>query len=190
MMVRARATLHKLGASLKPASSSQRSAAKRRFAGGSTGMPSWGKYWLSILNVHDWKGVNPTPAELWLLPDFLPFHPHRWWIHTRNVYIPMGYLSGRRFKAELNPLLRSLRQVSRASRTLRGVDLTPFPPRNFTSSLTSRSAGRPVETMYPPPIFTLPTQQWPTPSSRSSMSTSPSPRVSSGKLRWLERIVS
>ncbi|KZT09915.1 terpene synthase [Laetiporus sulphureus 93-53] len=89
-LVRARATLHKLG--------------------GATGVPSWGKFWLSVLNVYDWDGNNPIPPELWLLPDALPFHPHRWWIHTRNVYIPMAYLYAIRYKMEENDLIHSLRQ--------------------------------------------------------------------------------
>lgn len=90
MMVKARGTLHKLG--------------------GATGIPSWGKLWLAILNCYEWEGMNPIPPELWLLPDWLPIHPWRWWIHTRMVYIPMGYLWGRKFKAEIDPLIESLRQ--------------------------------------------------------------------------------
>ena len=43
--VRARACLHKLG--------------------GAVGAPSWGKFWLSILNVYDWDGNHNIPAELW-----------------------------------------------------------------------------------------------------------------------------
>ncbi|KIK19194.1 hypothetical protein PISMIDRAFT_76839, partial [Pisolithus microcarpus 441] len=78
--------------------------------GGATGTPAWGKFWLALLNVYDWEGVNPIPPELWLLPDWIPFHPHRWWIHTRNVYIPMSYLYGIRFQMEENDLIRSLRQ--------------------------------------------------------------------------------
>ncbi|KAI6112730.1 terpenoid cyclases/protein prenyltransferase alpha-alpha toroid [Pisolithus sp. B1] len=78
--------------------------------GGATGSPAWGKFWLALLNVYDWEGVNPIPPELWLLPDWIPFHPHRWWIHTRNVYIPMSYLYGIRFQMEENDLIRSLRQ--------------------------------------------------------------------------------
>lgn len=61
--VRARETLHKLGALILqlcwcmwPNSSS---------TGGATGAPAWGKFWLAILNVYDWAGVNPVPAELW-----------------------------------------------------------------------------------------------------------------------------
>lgn len=98
--------------------SSFSNSADLHFTGGCTGIPSWGKFWLAILNVHSWSGLNPTPTELWLLPDFVPFHPWRWWIHTRNVYIPMGYLSGRGFQAPLDPLLRSLRQVCLSSARL------------------------------------------------------------------------
>ncbi|CCM00370.1 uncharacterized protein FIBRA_02400 [Fibroporia radiculosa] len=89
-LVKARATLHKLG--------------------GATGVPSWGKFWLAVLNVYDWDGNNSIPPELWLLPDAIPFHPHRWWIHTRTVYVPMAYLYAMRFKMEENELVLALRQ--------------------------------------------------------------------------------
>ncbi|KZS94380.1 terpene synthase [Sistotremastrum niveocremeum HHB9708] len=78
--------------------------------GGATGAPAWGKFWLSILNVYDWDGNNPVPPELWLLPEWLPIHPHRWWIHTRNVYIPMSYLYAHRFQAPENALILALRK--------------------------------------------------------------------------------
>ncbi|KAF8328406.1 terpene synthase [Cantharellus anzutake] len=90
LLVRARAHLHRLG--------------------GATGVPSWGKFWLSVLNVYDWEGNNPIPPELWLLPDWLPIHPHRWWIHTRQVYVAMSYLYGIRFQAADNELILSLRK--------------------------------------------------------------------------------
>lgn len=89
MMVKARETLWKLG--------------------GATAIPSWGKLWLAILNVYDWEGLNPIPPELWLLPDWVPIHPWRWWVHTRMVYLPMGYLYGKRFRAPVTPLIESLR---------------------------------------------------------------------------------
>ncbi|KAI0714170.1 lanosterol synthase [Cerioporus squamosus] len=78
--------------------------------GGALGAPSWGKFWLSILNVYEWEGNHMIPAELWLLPDWVPVHPHRWWIHTRNVYIPMGYLYGVRFKMQETVLVLALRE--------------------------------------------------------------------------------
>ena len=34
-------------------------------AGGATGIPSWGKTWLSILGCYEWEGVGPVPPELW-----------------------------------------------------------------------------------------------------------------------------
>lgn len=89
-MVKARALLHRLG--------------------GATCIPSWGKLWLAILNVYEWEGMNPIPPELWCLPDWLPIHPWRWWIHTRMVYIPMGYLWGNRFKAQMDDTIASLRE--------------------------------------------------------------------------------
>ena len=46
-----------------------------------------------------------------LLPEWLPFHPHRWWIHCRMVYLPMSYLYGSRFKAKETDLILSLREV-------------------------------------------------------------------------------
>lgn len=33
--------------------------------GGAIGIPSWGKFWLSVLNVYDWNGVNSLLPELW-----------------------------------------------------------------------------------------------------------------------------
>ncbi|WFD36580.1 lanosterol synthase [Malassezia cuniculi] len=90
LMVKARARLHQLG--------------------GATGAPSWGKFWLALLGVYDWEGVNPVPPELWLLPDWVPIHPWRWWVHTRMVYLPMGFLYGKRFAAPLDDLTRALRK--------------------------------------------------------------------------------
>jgi len=78
--------------------------------GGAGGTPSWGKFWLSLLNVYDWEGLNPVPPELWLLPYAVPFHPGRYWCHTRQVYLPMGYCYGHRIKAKVTPLILELRQ--------------------------------------------------------------------------------
>ncbi|KAJ1334485.1 hypothetical protein BSLG_007640 [Batrachochytrium salamandrivorans] len=35
--------------------------------GGACGVPAWGKFWLSVLNVYDWSGNSPIPPELCLL---------------------------------------------------------------------------------------------------------------------------
>ena len=73
------------------------------------GIPSWGKFWLSVLGVYEWKGLNPIPPEFWLLPYVLPIHPGRWWCHCRMVYLPMGYLYARKAVGKITPLVEELR---------------------------------------------------------------------------------
>ncbi|KAK0636065.1 terpenoid cyclases/protein prenyltransferase alpha-alpha toroid [Bombardia bombarda] len=89
-MVKARATLHKLG--------------------GATHAPHWAKFWLSLLGVMHWDIVNPVPPELWLLPDWVPIAPWRWWIHMRQVFLPMGYLASKKWTAEETETIVSLRK--------------------------------------------------------------------------------
>jgi len=62
VIVRARATLHKLGTHnlLEPYY-----VVHLRSLGGAAASASWGKFWLSVLNVYDWEGNNPIPPELW-----------------------------------------------------------------------------------------------------------------------------
>lgn len=107
-MQKARVTLWKLGGALKG--------------------PHWAKFWLAVLGVLDWDVVNPVPPELWyvsmesfkahekvltdscrLLPDWVPIHPWRWWIHMRMVFLPMGYIYSQRWSFPLNDLTTSLR---------------------------------------------------------------------------------
>lgn len=64
--------------------------------GGALYAPSWAKFWLALLGVYDWDGINSIPAEMWLLPLWLPFHPSKLWCHCRMVYLPMCYLYCRR----------------------------------------------------------------------------------------------
>jgi lanosterol synthase len=90
VLAKARATLHRLG--------------------GATHVPHWAKFWLSILGVCKWDIVNPVPPELWLLPDWVPIAPWRWWIHMRQVYLPMSWIWGRRWTCDETDLIRSLRQ--------------------------------------------------------------------------------
>ncbi|KAL6600584.1 hypothetical protein ACP70R_045384 [Stipagrostis hirtigluma subsp. patula] len=78
--------------------------------GGATFIPSWGKFWLSVLGVFDWSGNNPVPPEAWLLPYCLPFHPGRLWCHCRMVYLPMCYIYGKRFVGKITPLVMDLRK--------------------------------------------------------------------------------
>ncbi|MGR9085912.1 MAG: terpene cyclase/mutase family protein [Gammaproteobacteria bacterium] len=78
--------------------------------GGTTGIPSWGKFYLAVLNCYDWQGFNSLFPEMWLFPKWLPFHPWRYWCHTRMVYLPMAYCYAERIKAPENELIRSLRE--------------------------------------------------------------------------------
>jgi squalene cyclase len=47
--------------------------------GGALTCPSWAKFWLCVLGVHEWEGINSIPAEMWLLPFWFPFHPGKLW---------------------------------------------------------------------------------------------------------------
>ncbi|KAF1928204.1 lanosterol synthase [Didymella exigua CBS 183.55] len=77
--------------------------------GGATQGPHWAKFWLSVLGVMDWEIVNPVPPELWLLPDWVPISPWRWWIHMRQVFLPMSFVYSRRWSYPLNDLTQQLR---------------------------------------------------------------------------------
>lgn len=81
--------------------------------GGAINGPHWAKFWLSLLGVMEWDVVNPVPPELWLLPDWTPISPWRWWIHMRQVYLPMGHIWSKKWTyplAETDPLIQELRQ--------------------------------------------------------------------------------
>lgn len=77
--------------------------------GGAEAIPSWGKFWLAVLGVYRWEGLNPLSPELWLLPRHLPLHPSNFWCHTRAVFLPMSYIYGRRLVGPSTPMVRQLR---------------------------------------------------------------------------------
>jgi len=78
--------------------------------GGPTHSAAWGKYFLAVLNLYDYRGLVPVLPELWLLPTRLPFHPSRLWCHCRMVYLPLSYLYGKRHAARLSPIIEDLRR--------------------------------------------------------------------------------
>lgn len=64
--------------------------------GGAHAITSWGKFWLAVLGVYSWEGLNPLSPEMWLLPyaswtGIGWLHPGRFWCHCRMV----GGRSGR-----------------------------------------------------------------------------------------------
>jgi lanosterol synthase len=68
---------------------------------GVKGIPTWGKFWLAMVGLYDYRGLNSIPPELFLLPEWLPFHPRRYYCHTRQIYLGIAYLFGTRFIATL-----------------------------------------------------------------------------------------
>src|SRR5579871_618997 len=72
-------------------------------------LPTWGKFWLAFIDLYPYEGINPCPPELLLLPTVLPFHPDRYYCHTRNIYTAISYLWGRRFRRSLGPVGEALR---------------------------------------------------------------------------------
>lgn len=79
--------------------------------GGVKGIPTWGKFWLALLGLYEYAGLNAIPPELFLLPEWLPFHPRRFYCHTRLIYLGLAYIAGQRYQAKLpEPLLSNLRQ--------------------------------------------------------------------------------
>jgi cycloartenol synthase len=78
--------------------------------GGATAIPSWGKFWLAVLGVYSWEGLNPMPPEMWLLPYAFPAHPGRLWCHCRQVYLPMCYVYGVRGTGPASALTEALKQ--------------------------------------------------------------------------------
>ena len=89
-MIKARGKLHSLGGALYG--------------------PHWAKFWLSVMGVTQWDIVNPIPPELWLLPDWVPIAPWRWWIHMRMVFLAMSFVWSKKWVAPETKLVRQLRQ--------------------------------------------------------------------------------
>ncbi len=73
-------------------------------------IPSWGKFWLALLNLYDWRGVNVILPELWALPRRLAIHPSNWYCHTRLIYMAMSAIYPHRFQAPVTPVIVSLRE--------------------------------------------------------------------------------
>ena len=77
---------------------------------GVLGIPSWGKFWLALLNLYDWRGTNAVLPELWSLPRWVPLHPSNWYCHTRLIYMAMAAVYSHRFQVPATPLIASLRK--------------------------------------------------------------------------------
>lgn len=78
--------------------------------GGAVKIPQWGKFYLSIMNVYDWKGNDALLPEMWKFPKWVPFHPGKYWCHNRMIFLPMSYCFGTKVTAELTPFIEELRE--------------------------------------------------------------------------------
>jgi lanosterol synthase len=116
-MVKARGLLHSLG--------------------GAVNGPHWLKFWFSVLGIAEWSIVNPVPPELWLLPDWTPISPWRWWIHMRMVFLAMSFIWSKRWSMEETPLIRQLRSE---------VYVAPYESINFASH---RNSIGPADNYHP-----------------------------------------
>ena len=72
-------------------------------------IPSWGKFWLSMVGLYDYAGMNPCPPELFLLPARSPVHPNQLYCHTRYIYLAISCLYGMRFRGDLGPITSQIR---------------------------------------------------------------------------------
>ncbi len=78
--------------------------------GGVLSIPTWGKFWLAFVGLYEYDGINPVPPELFVAPAWLPFHPNRYYCHTRYIYLGIAYLFGSRFKGRVGPIVHDLRR--------------------------------------------------------------------------------
>ncbi|MBC6454950.1 MAG: 2,3-oxidosqualene cyclase [Hormoscilla sp. SP5CHS1] len=108
-----------------------------RDQGGVLAIPTWGKFWLAMLNLYDWCGVNPVLPEAWLLPQWIPAHPGNFYCHTRLIYMPMGLIYGRKFQVSVTPLIETLRSE---------LYIEDYQEVNFNAA---RSMLRPEEVYHP-----------------------------------------
>ncbi|MCY4104417.1 MAG: FAD-dependent monooxygenase [bacterium] len=84
----------------------------RRFlrAEGVLGIPSWGKFWLALVGLYDWRGVNAVLPELWRLPRWMPLHPSKWYCHTRLIYMAMAVIYPLRYRAPVTSVIAAVRE--------------------------------------------------------------------------------
>lgn len=74
----------------QPSCTRPAACAQMHARGGAHWITSWGKFWLAVLGVYSWDGLNPMPPEMWLLPysawtGIGWAHPGRFWCHCRMV---------------------------------------------------------------------------------------------------------
>lgn len=71
---------------------------------------TWGRAWLAVIGLYEWEGMVPMPPELWALPEELPFHPSRFYCHTRMIYLALSVLRTEARPAVATPIVEELRR--------------------------------------------------------------------------------
>ncbi|CAG8879215.1 unnamed protein product [Penicillium nalgiovense] len=61
--------------------------------GGALNAPHWSKFWLAVLGVY-----------------WVPLAPWRWWVHIRQVFLPMSWIWSKRWTAPETDVIRALRR--------------------------------------------------------------------------------
>lgn len=54
------------------------------------GIPSWGKFWLAILNVYSWEGMNTLLPEMWYMLWVQGCHQSCHWSQPTVVQAVLG----------------------------------------------------------------------------------------------------
>lgn len=118
--------------------------------GGPTRSASWGRFFLAILGLYHWDGVDPLPPETWLLPRSLPVYPGRMWCHARMVYLPMTWLRTHRVTGPIDARIHAIREelypegwdhVRWRAHVGRVADTDAFTPRSRAFSLVNAALG-------------------------------------------------
>lgn len=71
-------------------------------------IPTQGKCWLAILGLYDWKFVNVSGPEMFLLPHWFFLSPVRFYCHTRSLYRSLAYLKSIQFQHNLGELAQDI----------------------------------------------------------------------------------
>ncbi len=90
----------------KPSLSRARAFIERE---GVLAIPSWGKFWLCLVGLYDWRGAPPVLPEIWRLPSSWFIHPAAFYCHTRSIYMAMSSVQARGVCATATPRLRDIR---------------------------------------------------------------------------------
>ena len=85
----------------------------------------------------------PIDLEARLLPDWVPIAPWRWWIHMRQIFLPMSYVWSKKFSYPLTKLTKELRDE---------LYVQPYYTVNFPAH---RNTISPADDYHPKSLFLI-----------------------------------